>query len=192
MIDGLHVRLRGLRLEDVPEIMRHWNRLELRNYLALMTPHSQEDEEKFIKNTWEGFRKLTRFPFGIETLKENLLIGVTELADIEWLNRHAQVGISIFNEKFQGKGYGTEALQLLLFYGFNILNLHSVYLRVFEYNKRAIRSYVKVGFKEVGRLRKARFLHGQYHDVVLMDILSTEFQLPPELEKHLHEKYQTF
>ncbi len=190
MIKGLKVQLRGLQLEDVTEIMKHWNRLELRNYLVLLTPQSTSDEEQFIKSTWNGFKTLTRFAFGIEVISDALLIGIVELASVEWLNRSAELGIVIFNDAYQGKGYGTEAVQLMLFYGFNILNLHSVRLRVYDYNQRAIKSYLKVGFKEVGRLRDARLIHGQYHDVILMDILESELRLPKSLSLYLKQHYQ--
>lgn len=190
MIDGLKVRLRELRLEDVEEIMKHWNRLELRKYLALMTPHSATDEEQFVKGTWDGFRKLTRFAFGIEVIAEKLLIGVAELTNVEWINRHAVVGISIFNSSYHGKGLGTEALQLLLWYGFSVLNLRSVHLSVYAYNERAIKSYQKIGFKEIGRLREARYWHGGFHDVVILDLLASEFHLPEDLDRHLTQKYQ--
>ena len=76
-----------------------------------------------------------------------------------------------------GCGYGTEALTLLLDYGFNILSLRSVMLGVFSFNEQAIECYRKVGFREIGRRRQCRLVGGgQWHDGVLMDILSEEFQ----------------
>ncbi len=192
MIEGMKVRLRALRLSDAKEIVKYWNRFELRAYLASIVPHSVQDEEEFIKTSWKGFKTLRLFQFGIETLAEELLIGGTSLGSVDWVNRRAEAGITIWNEAYQGKGYGTEAMLLLLYYGFNVLNLHSVHLRVYAYNRRAIKSYLKIGFKEVGRWREARYLHGQYHDVILMDLLASEFQLPPDLEEALTMKYVPF
>ena len=84
--------------------------------------------------------------------------------------------IFIGEEENRSKGYGTEALKLLLDYGFNYLNLHSIMLCVMSFNERAIACYKKVGFKEAGRLRENYFLNGKYHDVVYMDILENEFE----------------
>ncbi|MHA1293718.1 MAG: GNAT family N-acetyltransferase, partial [Promethearchaeota archaeon] len=74
------------------------------------------------------------------------------------------------------KGYGTDCLKILLSFGFEILNLHSIYLRVFDFNERAIKVYLKIGFKKAGVLREAYFIEGKYHDVILMDILANQFR----------------
>jgi hypothetical protein len=60
-------------------------------------------------------------------------------------------------------------------YAFNILNLESLSLRAYDFNPRAQAAYRKVGFKEAGRLRKAHFYGGEYHDILVMDLLAEEF-----------------
>ena len=74
------------------------------------------------------------------------------------------------------RGYGTEAVELLLGYGFNVLNLNNIMLTVFAFNKRALRCYEKAGFRVIGKRRKARFYAGRYHDEIFMDILAQEFK----------------
>lgn len=73
------------------------------------------------------------------------------------------------------KGYGTEAIRLLLDYGFNYMNLHSVKLELMSFNERALKCYKKCGFKETGRIRENRFINGNYYDTITMDILEREF-----------------
>ena len=85
------------------------------------------------------------------------------------------MGVGIGEHDCWGKGYGTEATRLILDYAFTVLGLHNVMLRVFSYNERAIRSYRKVGFKEMGRRRQAQRIGGQTYDVVYMDCLATDF-----------------
>ena len=191
MIEGLNVRLRILELEDAPNILQYWNDLEIRSYLAFLTPLSRQMEEEFIKRNWEGFKKKTDFVFGIETLIDNTLIGATGIHAVDWINRSAELGIAIWNKAYHSTGYGTEASQLILFYAFEVLHLHRVQLRVYDYNKRAIKSYEKIGFRHVGKWRQARYLYGKYHDVILMDILAEEFSLPPKLNEHLTQKYRS-
>ncbi|MGV9141846.1 MAG: GNAT family N-acetyltransferase, partial [Promethearchaeota archaeon] len=77
-------------------------------------------------------------------------------------------------------GFGTEASKLLVDYGFNTLNLHRIELDVFEFNKRAIKAYKKVGFIEEGRKRKSHFENGAYHDRIMMSILREEWKLDKE------------
>jgi len=55
------------------------------------------------------------------------------------------------------------------------LNLNRVELYTFDFNKRAQKCYRSVGFREVGRRRKARFVDGEYRDDLIMDILRDEW-----------------
>lgn len=83
--------------------------------------------------------------------------------------------IFIAEKDYFSNGYGTAAIKLILDYGFNYINLHSINLTVMEFNPRAIRCYEKCGFKEYGRQRKCKFINGKYYDSVCMDILVDEF-----------------
>lgn len=102
-------------------------------------------------------------------------IGTAGLSSINHLHRTAELGIGIGEHDCWGKGYGTEATRLLLDYAFNALGLHNVMLRVFSYNQRAIRAYLRAGFREIGRRRQAQRIGSQVYDVVLMDCLATDF-----------------
>jgi RimJ/RimL family protein N-acetyltransferase len=102
-------------------------------------------------------------------------IGTAGLSSINHAHRRAEFGIGIGEHDCWGKGYGTEATRLVIDYGFNVLGLHNVMLRVFSYNERAIRAYQKVGFREIGRRRQAQRIGARTYDVVLMDILATDF-----------------
>ena len=104
-------------------------------------------------------------------------IGSTGLINLDWRNRSGELGIVIGKRDYLGKGYGKEAVDLLLGFGFNELNLHRIGLQVFDFNERAIRSYTKSGLVEEGRLREAFYREGAFHDIVLMGITEEEFRL---------------
>ncbi len=176
MLTGEHIILRGLELADVDEILKHWNDVELRRFLGLTMPVSKEEEEQWIRNTWDQRRQGNEHVFGIETKQPKHLIGSCSLFKLSWVNRSAELGIAIWNKQYWAKGHGQEAINLLLGYGFNFLNLHSIFLLVNEDNPRAIRAYEKVGFQHVARHRKALFQDGKYKDVLIMDILDEEFR----------------
>ncbi|MCK4899416.1 MAG: GNAT family N-acetyltransferase, partial [Anaerolineales bacterium] len=74
-----------------------------------------------------------------------------------------------------GKGFGTDAVSVILRYAFHELNLHRVSLGVFEYNRRARRSYEKVGFSVEGRIRGDMLRQGRRWDVFIMGILREEW-----------------
>lgn len=107
--------------------------------------------------------------------ENNQPIGDIAVLDIDHLNRNAIVRISIFDQKFWGNGYGTEAMSLLLKYGFDILNLHRIGLDVYEYNERGIKSYEKLGFKQEGIIRDELFYDGEFHNSIIMGALRDEF-----------------
>lgn len=113
--------------------------------------------------------------FAIVTLNDDKFIGVVAIDDIDSIRRTGTLGIFIGDKEARNKGYGSDAINLILDYGFNYLNLHNIDLTVFEFNERAIACYKKCGFKECGRRRKSYFLNGKYYDVISMDILSNEF-----------------
>ena len=103
------------------------------------------------------------------------LIGSLAFNEIDWRNRAAEFGIMIGDKTYWNRGYGTEAVRLLVNHGFNTLNLNRIFLRVFENNPRAIRAYEKAGFVHEGRLRQAEFRDGKYIDVLMMSMLKDEF-----------------
>ncbi|WP_373899452.1 GNAT family N-acetyltransferase [Haloimpatiens sp. FM7315] len=118
------------------------------------------------------------YNFAIVDLEKDEVIGNCGFPSLDQVNRRGEVGIFIGNKDYWGKEYGKEALNLLLDFGFSILNLHSISLKVYSFNKQAIKCYKKVGFKEAGRLRDAKFISGCSYDEVFMDILDTEYKSP--------------
>jgi RimJ/RimL family protein N-acetyltransferase len=116
--------------------------------------------------------------FHLRTLADDRLIGFVALHSIEWNNRTALLGIGIGEFDYRGKGYGTDALQLILRYAFEELNLFRIGLNVIENNRSAIRVYEKAGFRREGVTRGAVLRDGRRYDVILMGILRGEWQDP--------------
>ena len=114
--------------------------------------------------------------YAMVLLDGDTLIGNISLMEIDGIHRRATVGLFIGDAETRGKGYGAEALRLILGYGFHSLNLHNIMLHVHADNPQAIACYKKVGFREFGRRREALFKKGATVDLVHMDILATEFR----------------
>jgi RimJ/RimL family protein N-acetyltransferase len=114
--------------------------------------------------------------FGIHCLDDDRLIGDTALGGFNWTAGNAWVGIGLGERDYWGKGYGTDAMRLVLRFAFRELNLNRVTLDVFEYNPRAIRSYENAGFKHEGRGRAWLNREGQRWDMVYMGILRREWE----------------
>jgi RimJ/RimL family protein N-acetyltransferase len=113
--------------------------------------------------------------FGVRTLVDDSLVGSCQLHGIHPVHRSAELQIRIGSEGARGRGFGTEAVHLLLCHGFRDLNLERIFLHVFATNTRAIRVYERLGFVREGRLRRAAFIDGSYIDVVVMAVLRDEW-----------------
>ena len=100
------------------------------------------------------------------------MIGNIALKDIDYKNGFTELGIFIGEVENLGKGYGSEAINLLTNYAFKELRLHTVYLTVFDNNPRAKRAYEKCGFVECGRRHETLFQDGKYHDLIYMELIN--------------------
>ncbi len=115
--------------------------------------------------------------FEIRAIQEDRMIGYIQLFGLSWVHGDAWLGIGLGDRAYWGKGYGTDALRVMLRYVFTELNLRRVTLGVFAYNPRAIKAYEKAGFKEEGRLRQYVLREGQRNDMVVMGALREEWLL---------------
>jgi RimJ/RimL family protein N-acetyltransferase len=116
------------------------------------------------------------FFFNVRTLEDERLIGFVGLLGIQWIHGDAWVGIGIGERDDWGKGYGTDAMGLILRFAFTELNLQRVTLGVFSYNQRAIRSYEKAGFTEEGHDRESLHRDGQRAGAIYMGVLRSEWE----------------
>ncbi|MHC1739613.1 MAG: GNAT family N-acetyltransferase [Anaerolineaceae bacterium] len=177
-LEGKLVRLCAVNKDVDAELYSQWDRDSDYVRLADIGPsylYPITQIQHWMETTEEGCCN-----FMIETIVDNKRIGSLGLDDINWMSRCAWVGIGIGDPDYRGKGYGTEAMNLLLCYAFNELNLHRVQLSVFEINQRGIRSYEKCGFKYEGTEHEFNCKEGKRWDVVNMGILQKEWQLNQE------------
>lgn len=176
MLKGTLVRLAAIDPEELGKSFSSWNRDSEFKRLLDFDParlHSAKATKEWMEKHLETEKNT--FWFSIRTLEDNRLLGDIDLSVTSWCDRDAFVGLGIGERDFWGKGYGTEAMKLILRYAFLELNLRRVTLNVFEYNERAIRSYEKAGFKLEGRQRQAIQREGRRWDIVYMGILSEEW-----------------
>lgn len=170
MLEGKRVRLRAVERVDLPAFVKWINDPEVTQFLELSSPMSMEDEERWFANVVKSEEKV----FSIDT-KEGKLIGNVGVLRISWRDRSALIGIMIGEKEYWDQGYGTDAVETLLRYLFDELNMNRVYLIADERNARALRCYEKIGFTREGLLRENRFKNGRYTNDVEMSILRSEW-----------------
>jgi RimJ/RimL family protein N-acetyltransferase len=179
MILGEQIRFRAIEKEDLPYFVKWLNDPEVRQGLSMILPLSLAEEADWF----EELLKKPPFerPLAIEIqpdpqVDEWIFVGNCGLFGIDWQNRFAEIGIHIGDKKYWNQGFGTKAMRLILKHGFDNLNLHRLWLRVFETNLRAIHSYEKAGFTLEGKLRQAQYLDGKYVDVMIMSMIKLEWK----------------
>lgn len=116
------------------------------------------------------------FEFRIRTVADDRLLGFVAVVGIEWANRHGWVAIGIGDPEDRRRGYGLEAMALVLRYAFHELGLHRVSLDVIADNRAAIALYERLGFREEGRLRERVLRDGAMSDLVYMGLLRREWE----------------
>jgi RimJ/RimL family protein N-acetyltransferase len=120
-------------------------------------------------------RQKTDEMFGIYSIETDDIVGDISLHSIDKYNRSGTLSMGIGNDSYRNKGFGKEALVLMQKHAFIDINLESVNLGTWDFNKRAIHVYEKVGFKVVGRRRNARIVGNKLFDEVIMDMISKEY-----------------
>ncbi|MFX1374600.1 MAG: GNAT family N-acetyltransferase [Promethearchaeota archaeon] len=175
MIKGERITLGPVKREYIESYLKWLNDPELTQYLSIYLPLTRMMEEDWIENLKNRNDTIVFSILVNDKDESEKHIGNCGLHNIDWKNRFAEVGIMIGEKEFQNKGYGTEAMELLVEYGFQQVNLNRIQLHVYDFNIRAINSYRKIGFIEEGRMRQAQFKNGKYHDMILMSILHEEW-----------------
>lgn len=170
---GERVYLRPLETGDATQLQQWINDPEVSRYLSVYRPMKLEDEQQFIERANAGGENLA---FGVALMQDDQLLGTAGLQRIDWKNRSAGFGISLGVPGEWGKGYGTEATRLVVRVAFERLNLHRVWLVVYEFNERGRRCYERAGFKGEGVMRDYHFADGRYWDAHLMAILQPEWE----------------
>jgi RimJ/RimL family protein N-acetyltransferase len=173
-ISGEKINLRPL-LKSNMKLMQKWHNDKEIMRLFAITRSTNEDYwlssfERMVKDKSILF-------FGITLKEDNRLIGYVHLEHIIWSHRLCRdTGILIGEKEEWSKGYGTEAMRLLIKYAFEDLGLHRLELMTFDFNRRGMRVWEKCGFKKEGIMRKARLSDGEWHDLIFFSLLEDEYE----------------
>jgi len=168
---GTKCYLSPINLDDAEHFTKWLNDPEVANNLRATPDNiSLSHEKKILEKLADDHR------YAIVEIESDRLLGWAGLKDVDYVHRHCLFVVFIGEAEDRGKGYGSEAVRLLLEHAFDYLNMHNVGLWVFEYNTPAIACYKSIGFREVGRRRHALMRFGKFHDVILMDMLEDEFR----------------
>lgn len=169
MIEYDNIVLRPITLSDTEKIVTWRNKKEVQEHFVYQRLFTKESHEHWMK-TMVKTQKVAQFMIIVKDTRQE--IGSVYLRDIDRENQKAEFGIFIGETVSQGKGYGTMAAKAILQFGFEQLGLHKIFLRVFADNRRAIASYIKVGFVQEGHMKDDVLINGTFKDMIFMAVFS--------------------
>lgn len=163
----MQVVLRPINFTDTANIIRWRNSQSVRQNFIDQSEITEEIHTNWLQN-FVNTGKVVQFIIQVK----NTDIGSVFLRNIDKVHNKAEFGIFIGEDLYRGKGLGTQATQQMIEYGFNTLHLHKIILRVLARNTRAIKTYKKVGFEQIGIFKDDVCISGKYENVVFMEILT--------------------
>ena len=172
MISGSKVYLTAVNRSSISQLQEWRNKPELRRYFREYREISDEMQKRWFEDRVLVNRD--QVDFEIHDADSGKLIGHCGLYYISWTNRTAEFTVYIGDMSFRNGGYGSDALRLLIAYGFNTLNLHRIWCEVYS-NNSAINVYRHLGFKDEGILRQHHYDEGQYWDSHMLGLLRSEW-----------------
>jgi RimJ/RimL family protein N-acetyltransferase len=187
-LQGKQIYLAVLEREDCKKI---WNDFEY-DFDNLTEPlnigHSAEKADEWF-NDIQKLQGNKNIRLGI-FLNDDTVIGDAALQDIDNKNRSCSIGAGIAKIEHRGKGYGTEAMRLIIEYGFNHIGIERVTANTLEMNKSAQKALEKLGFVLEGRERKAYYFGGKKYDRLNFGLLADEYKKKTK-GGYLHGNYET-
>ena len=172
-IEGRLVELRHHTPSNLPTVLRWYADPEVARLTRYsLDPMPREEVERFFQSRLLSAGSVA---YGIHLRPSGRLVGLTTFSSLDADNGSVLFHITIGESDAWGRGYGTEAAQLMLWLAFERIGLHRVGLTVFAFNERAIRSYEKTGFRVEGQMREAILRDGRYWDEIQMGILRDEW-----------------
>jgi RimJ/RimL family protein N-acetyltransferase len=174
MLRGKLVFLRPAERDDIALFVRWVSDARTNGYLAARSPIGRAMEERWFDEMLDHHGR-DRWFFVICLLEDGRPVGSLDLRDIGLTSGGAGFGIVIGDPADTSKGYGSDALEILLDFGFGELRLERMWLDVFAFNDRARHVYDRLGFVHEATFRHAFFHGGDYLDLLRMAMLRDEW-----------------
>ena len=174
ILKGNKVQLRAVEPYDL-EIIHKWeNDSSIWNLSNTITPFSKHIIKQFIENSHVDIYTTKQLRLMIDCIDENneRTIGTIDIFDFDPLNKRAGIGILIADNEDRGKGYASDALDTLIRYCFEVLQLHQVYCNITTDNVNSINLFTKKGFQFIGTKKDWLIFNNKTKDESMYQLLN--------------------
>ncbi len=173
-LKGNTVYLRALEPEDLEFVYHIENDESIWEVSNTQTPYSKFLIRQYLENAHQDIYEAKQLRLAICTHENKKAIGLIDLFDFDPKNQRAGIGIVIQNKDDRGKGFGKEALGLLIDYAFTHLQLHQLYANIGSDNAASSTLFSTFGFQKIGVKKDWILLQNQFHDEDLYQLINTK------------------
>ena len=170
-LKGKNIYLRALEPEDLEFIHAIENDESIWEISNTQTPYSKFLIKQYLEHAHKDIFEVKQLRLVISNY-ENIALGMIDLFDFDFKNSRAGVGILVREPNDRKRGYGREALKLLIDYSFTHLGLHQLYCNISEENEVSVKLFVNHGFKKIGLKKDWNYVNGSYKNEYLFQLIN--------------------
>jgi diamine N-acetyltransferase len=170
-LKGQHIYLRALEPEDLEFVHTLENDESIWEISNTQTPYSKFLIKQYLENAHKDIYEVKQLRLVISDYS-NTVLGLIDIFDFDFKNKRAGIGILIKEPGNRDKGFGQDALKLLITYCFTHLGLHQLYCNIFEDNEASIALFSNQGFKKIGLKKDWNYVNGSYKNEYLFQLIN--------------------
>lgn len=170
-LQGNTIYLRALEPEDLEFVYAVENDENIWEVSNTQTPYSKFLIRQYLENAQQDIYEAKQLRLAICRKDTFNAIGLIDLFEFDPKNKRAGVGIIIQNEPDRNNGYGKEALDLVIDFAFNQLQLHQLFANIGTENTASLALFTTFGFEKIGVKKDWNFTHNTFHDEALFQLI---------------------
>lgn len=170
-LKGENIFLRALEPEDLEFIHAVENDESIWEISNTQTPYSKFLIKQYLEQAHKDIFEVKQLRLVISS-NDNESLGLIDIFDFDFKNSRAGIGILVKDQNNRGKGYGSEALQLLSDYSFTHLGLHQLYCNISENNEASIKLFTNLGFEQIGLKKEWNYINGSFKNEYLFQLIN--------------------
>ncbi len=171
-LKGKNIFLRALEPEDLDFVYAMENDESIWEISHTQTPYSMFLVRQYLENAHQDIYEARQLRLAICTYEDVDAVGLIDLFEFDPKNNRAGIGILISNKEDRNRGFGSEALELLIKYSFYHLNLNQVFANIDTENAASLKLFANFGFEKIGVKKQWNLVNGSYRDEALFQLIN--------------------